>query len=53
MEQSLQYQPKHIVNYVNEFDFRNSDLTDKEITVLIDRLLDSRDVHSQHKFDVD
>ena len=29
-----------------------SDITDEEMTLLIDMLIDSRDVYSQHKFDV-
>ena len=37
---------------IKEFDFQSSDITDEEMTVLIDMLLDSRDVYSRHKFDV-
>ena len=48
----MQYQPKELVVYVKEFDFQYSDITDEEMTVLIDLLLDSRDVPSRHKFDV-
>ena len=48
----LQYQPKELVQYVKEFDFQFSDITDEEMTLLIDMLIVSRDVYSQHKFDV-
>ena len=37
---------------MKEFDFQFSDITDEEMTLLIDMLNDSRDVYSQHKFDV-
>ena len=49
----LQYQPKELMNYVKEFDFQSSDITDEEMTLLIDMLVDARDVFSQQKFDVD
>ena len=52
IEHYLQYQPKELVDYIKEFDFQYSDITDGEMTFLIDMLLDSRDVYSQHKFDV-
>ena len=52
IEHYLQYQPKEYVQYVKEFDFQFSDITNKEITLLIHMLIDSRDVFSQHKFDV-
>ena len=48
----LQYQPQELINYVKEFDFQNSDITDEEMILLIDMLVDARDVNSQHKFDV-
>ena len=48
----LQYQSKELVQYVEEFDFQFSDITDEEMTRLLDMLIDSRDVYSQHKFDV-
>ena len=51
IEHYLQYQSKEIVQYVKEFDFQFSDLTDEEMTLLIDMLIDSKDVYSQHKFD--
>ena len=44
IEQYLQYQPKELVQYVKEFDFQFSDNTDEEITLLIDMLIDSKDV---------
>ena len=49
----LQYQPKELINYVKEFDFQYSDITDEEMVLLIDMIVDARDVYSQHKFDVD
>ena len=52
IEQYLQYQPVELVQYVKEFDFQFSDITDEEMTFFIDMLLDSRDVYSQHKFNV-
>ena len=53
IEHYLQYQPEELVQYVKEFDFfQFSDNTDEEMTFLIDMLIDSRDVYSQHKFDV-
>ena len=52
IEHYLQYQPKELVQYAKEFDFQFSDITDKEMTLLIDMLIDSRDVYSQDKFDV-
>ena len=49
----LQYQPKDFINYVKEFDFQCSDITDEEMVLLIDMFVDAaRDVYSQHKFDV-
>ena len=48
----LQYQPKELINYVKEFDFKYSDITDEEMVLLIDMADDARDVYSQHKFDV-
>ena len=51
IEHYLQYQPKELVQYAKEFDFQFSDITDEEMNLLIDMLIDSRDVYSQHKFD--
>ena len=48
----LQHQPKELINYVKEFDFQYSDITDGEMILLIDIIVDARDVCSQHKFDV-
>ena len=48
----FQYQPKELINYVKEFNFQYSDITDEEMILLIDKLVDERDVYSQHKFDV-
>ena len=52
IEHYLQYQSKELVDYIKEFDFQYSDITDEEMTLLIDMLLDSQDVYSRHKFDV-
>ena len=48
----LQHQPKEIVQYVKEFNFQFSDFTDEDMTLLIDMLIDSKDVYSQHKINV-
>ena len=48
----LQYQSKDIKNLINQFDFRYTDLEDGELITLIDLIIDSRDVYSQHKFDI-
>ena len=47
-----QNQAKEIINYVKEFEFQYSDITDEEMILLIDMLVDARNVYSQHKFDV-
>ena len=52
IEHYLQYQPKELIDYVKQFDFQYSEITDNEMTWLIDMLFDSKDVYSQHKFDV-
>ena len=52
IEQYFQYQPKELIDYVKQFGFQYSDITDNEMILLIDTLIDSRDVYSLHKFDV-
>ena len=52
IEHYLHYQPKELLQYVKVFDLQFSDITDEEMTLLIDMLIDSRDVYSQHEFDV-
>ena len=52
IEHYLQYQPKELIDYVKQFDFQYSDITDNEMTLLIDMLIDSKDVYSVYKFDV-
>ena len=52
IEHYLQYQPKELIDYVKQFDFQYSDITDNEMTLLIDMLIDSKDVCSLHKFDI-
>ena len=52
IEHYLQYQPKEFVDCIKEFDFQYSDVTDEELTLLIDMLLDSRDADFRYKFDV-
>ena len=44
IEHYLQYQPKELVDYIKEFEFQYSHITDEEMTHLIVVLLDSRDV---------
>ena len=48
----LQYQARELISYVKEFDFQYSDITDEEMILLIDMLVDARDVYSQHQFDM-
>ena len=48
----MQYQPKELVDYIKEFNFQYSDITDEEMTLLVDMLLDFWDVYSRHKYDV-
>ena len=48
----LQYQSENIKNLIKQFDFRYTDLEDEELVTLIDMIIDSRDVYSQHKFDI-
>ena len=38
----LQYEPKELINYVEEFNFQYSDITDEEMIILIDMLVDAR-----------
>ena len=52
IDRYLQYQPKELINYVKWFDFQYSDFTDEEMVLLIDILIDARDVYSQHKFNM-
>ena len=48
----FQYQSQDIKNLINQFGFRYTDLEDEELVTLIDIIMDSRDVNSQHKFDI-
>ena len=48
----LQYQRKEHIRYVEELDFEYSELTDEEMILLIEMLVDARDKYSQHKFHV-
>ena len=52
IEHYLHYQPKELIDYVKQFDFQYSDITDNEMILLIDMLIDSKGVYSFHKFDV-
>ena len=52
IEHYLQYQPKELIDYVKQFNFQYWDITDNKMTLLIDMLIDSKDVSSLHKFDV-
>ena len=49
----LQYQPQEMEDSIERFNFRYSDLEDEELVLLIDMIIDSRDVYSQHRFDID
>ena len=40
------------MQYVKKFDFQFSDITDEEMTLLMNMLIGSKDVYSQHKFDI-
>ena len=48
----LQYQSKDNKILIKQFDFPYTDLEDAELVTLIDMIIDSRDVYSQHKFDI-
>ena len=48
----LQNEPDCIKNLIRQFDFRYTDLEDEELVTLIDMIIDSRHVSSQHKFDI-
>ena len=52
IEHCLQCQPNELFDYLKHFDFQYSDITDNEMTLFIDMLIDSKDVFSLHKFDV-
>ena len=52
IEHYLQNQPKELIHYVKQFNFQYSDITDNEMILLIDMLIDSKDVCSLQKFDV-
>ena len=46
------YQTEDNRNLIKQFDFRHTDLEDEELVALIDMIIYSRDVFSQHKFDI-
>ena len=48
----LQYQLKELISYVKEFNFQYSDISDEEMILLIDMLVDARNVYFQQKLDV-
>ena len=48
----LQFQPQEITDFIKQFDFRYTELEDEELVLLIDMIINSRDVYSQHKFDI-
>ena len=52
IEYYFQYQLKQLVEYIKQFHFQHSDITDIDMTLLIDMLMDWKDVNSLHKFDV-
>ena len=50
IEHNLQYQLEELIEYIKQFDFQYSDITDNEMNLFIDMLIDSKDVYSLHKF---
>ena len=48
----LHYQSEYIRNLIKQFDFRYTDFEDEGLVTLNDKIIDSRDVYSQHKFDI-
>ena len=48
----FQYKSTRLINYVKKSDFQYSDISDEEMILLIDMLVDARDVYFQHKCDV-
>ena len=52
IEHYLLNQPKELIDYIKQLDFQYTETTDNEMTLLIDKLIDSKDVYSLHKFDV-
>ena len=52
IEHYLQYQPRELIDFLKKIDFQCPDITDNEMTLLIDMLIDSKDVYSLQKFDV-
>ena len=52
IERYFQYQPKKLFDYIKQFDFQYPDITDNEMTLLLDMLIDSKDVYSVQKFNV-
>ena len=47
-----QYQPEELVEYIKQLGLQYSDITDNEMTLLIDMLIEQKSVYSLHKFDV-
>ena len=52
IEHYIQHQSEELSEYGKQFDFQYSDITDNERTLLIDMLIDSKDVYFLHKLDV-
>ena len=52
IEHYFQYQPKELVEYNKPSDFQYSHITDTKMTLLIDMLIDSKDLYSIHKVDI-
>ena len=52
IEYNLRYQPKELAEYIKQFNLQYSDITDNEKTLLIDLLIDFKNVYFLHKFDV-
>ena len=47
-----EYQSEDIKKIIKQFDLRYTDLEDEELVTLIDMIIDSRDLYSQHKIDI-
>ena len=52
IDNDLQYQSKDIKNLIKQFNFWYTNLEDEELVTLIDKVIDSRNVYSEHKFDI-
>ena len=51
LEHYLLYQTKELTINIEKIELEYSEITDNEMILLIDKLVDARDAYSQHKFD--